>query len=344
MNQKNFGDYKIKLFEKKINALTLYHYKKSKDYRKIVNVLNYKIKNVKLDMVPFLPAKIFKEYELMSIARSKIYKILTSSGTSGNTPSKIFLDKQNSITQTKILSKIVQNILGKQRLPMLIVDQNPNLLDKSTFNARIAAIYGFSIFGKNHTYILNKNNEINYHKLNSFLKIFSNQKFLIFGFTSYVFDNLIKKLSKKSCPLSFKNGILLHGGGWKKMEKIKINNTEFKSKLFDKLELKNIYNYYGLVEQTGSIFIECKKCQCFVTSNYSEVLIRDENFKIMRAGERGFIQLLSLLPKSYPGHSIITEDIGEIVNQKSCECSLQGTRFIVHGRSKQSEIRGCSDV
>ena len=43
-----------------------------------------------------------------------------------------------------------------------------------------------------------------------------------------VFDNLINKLSKKLCKNTFENGILLHGGGWKKMEKIKINNMNSK--------------------------------------------------------------------------------------------------------------------
>ena len=45
------------------------------------------------------------------------------------------------------MGKIVSTILGNTRIPMLIVDQNPNLVDRSTFNARSAAIYGFSIFG-----------------------------------------------------------------------------------------------------------------------------------------------------------------------------------------------------
>ena len=247
------------------------------------------------------------------------------------------IPKRPLITSTK-------NILGKQRLPMLIIDQNPNLLNKYTFNARIAAIYGFSIFGKNLTYLLNENNEINYLLLNNFLKKYGKNKFFIFGFTSFIFDNLINKLSKKLCKNTFENGILLHGGGWKKMEKIKINNNEFKKRLFKKLKLKEIYNYYGLVEQTGSIFIECKYCHYFVTSNYSEVLIRDINFNVLKNGKKGFIQLLSLLPRSYPGHSIITEDIGEIADNRSCKCSLKGTRFIVHGRAKHSEIRGCSDV
>ena len=34
----------------------------------------------------------------------------------------------------------------------------------------------------------------------------------------------------------------------------------------------------------------------------------------------------------------------EIVDDDNCECSSQGTRFLVHGRAKQSEIRGCSDT
>ena len=128
------------------------------------------------------------------------------------------------------------------------------------------------------------------------------------------------------------------------MEKAKISNEIFKQKLFNKIKLKNIYNYYGLVEQTGSIFVECKKCSCFVTSIFSDVLIRDKNFNIAEDGKKGFIQLFSLLPKSYPGHSILTEDIGEIVKDKKCDCSLKGKRFLVHGRVKESEVRGCSDI
>ena len=143
---------------------------------------------------------------------------------------------------------------------------------------------------------------------------------------------------------NFKNGVLLHGGGWKKMEKIKINNKVFKQKILNKTNLKNIYNYYGLVEQAGSIFIECKKCSCFVTSIFSDVLIRDKHFNVIADSKKGFIQLFSLLPRSYPGHSILTEDIGEIVKDNNCDCRLKGKRFLVHGRAEQSEIRGCSDT
>ena len=237
----------------------------------------------------------------------------------------------------------MQTVLGNNRLPMLIIDQDPKIQNRSTFNARAAAIYGFSIFGKDPTYLLNKKNEIDYKILNLFLKKYANKNFFIFGFTSLVFDNLVLKLSQKLIKNDFKNGILVHGGGWKKMENLKVTNKSFKDKLSKKLKLKNVYNYYGLVEQTGSIFIECKDCSSFVTSIFSDVLIRDKHLNIVKDGEKGLIQLFSLLPKSYPGHSILTEDLGKIVNN-NCKCKARGKRFVVYGRAKESEIRGCSDV
>jgi len=56
------------------------------------------------------------------------------------------------------------------------------------------------------------------------------------------------------------------------------------------------------------------------------------------------VQLLSLLPTSYPGHSILTEDIGEIVKDSKCKCYGHGTRFLIHGRLKNAELRGCSNI
>ena len=113
--------------------------------------------------------------------------------------------------------------------------------------------------------------------------------------------------------------------------------------MFNKLNITNVHNYYGMVEQTGSIFIECK-CGYFVTSVFSDVIIRDKNFNIIKNNKSGIIQLLSLLPISYPGHNILTEDIGEIIEDKKCKCAIVGKKFIVHGRLKEAELRGCSDI
>ena len=129
------------------------------------------------------------------------------------------------------------------------------------------------------------------------------------------------------------------------MENLKINSKELKKRFKDKLNIKNIYNYYGLIEQTGSIFLECQNCYCFRTNKYSEIIIRDKNLNILPPGKKGFVQLFSLLPTSYPGHIILTEDVGEIVeNNKNCQICKDETKFLIHGRFAQSIVRGCSDA
>jgi phenylacetate-coenzyme A ligase PaaK-like adenylate-forming protein len=332
-------------FLKKIKSLTLHHYNNCINYKKIIQNINFKInKKNQLENFPMIPVRLFKKFDLKSVPDKKVVKKIVSSGTSNQSLSKIYLDKQNASNQVKVLGKIMEKVLGKKRLPMLIIDQDPSLLNKIIFNARVAAIYGFSIFGKNYCYLLDRNNKINYKLLNQFLKKYGKDNFFIFGFTSLVYENLIKKLSVKKLNLKFNNGILIHGGGWKKLENLKISSHLFKKKLREKINLKKIHNYYGLVEQTGSIFIEPEKCSYLHTSIYSDIFIRDKNFKVLANKKKGLIQLLSLLPTSYPGHNILTEDIGEIIGNDDCKCGLTGKYFLVHGRAKQAEMRGCSDV
>lgn len=331
-------------FRQNINHLNRYHFKNSILYKKILSFQNFNFnKNYDLSEMPFLPVRLFKEFDMLSINKKKIFKTLNSSGTSGQNRSKIYLDKVNSSNQVKALQKIVSKIIGKDRLPMLIIDRNTRHDERYEFNARIAAINGFSIFGKDHTFVLDSNFNFDYKVLDSFLKKYKNKKFLIFGFTSFVFQYLINKFDKKKINSDFSNAILIHGGGWKKLEKLKISNKKFKTKLKNTFNLKNVHNYYGLVEQTGSIFIECN-CGYLVTSEFSDILIRDENFNILKKNQTGLIQLFSLLPTSYPGHNILTEDIGKIIDDNNCNCSFNGKKFLVEGRVKEAEIRGCSDI
>ena len=164
-------------FLRNIAKLTKFHINKSKKYKKILNFLKFNKKIIKIEDVPFKPSRLFKEIELKSIPNSMIFKTLTSSGTSTGQLSKIYLDKENAVNQIKALNKIMFSILGSKRLPMLIIDRDPKVEDRSTFNAKSAAIYGFSLFGRSHTFLLNKNNEINYDLLNKFIKKFGDKKF-----------------------------------------------------------------------------------------------------------------------------------------------------------------------
>ena len=60
-----------------------------------------------------------------------IYKTMNSSGTLGQGVSKIYLDKENASSQTKVLTKIVSSVLGNKRLPMLIIDSQSIIKDNN---------------------------------------------------------------------------------------------------------------------------------------------------------------------------------------------------------------------
>ena len=331
-NLENFNE----LFLKEMKLLTNYHYHKSKLYKKILSNFKYSKKNnLKIEELPYLTTSIFKYLDIKSIKDNEIYRILKSSGTTSSNRSKIFLDKTNAFNQRIALTKIFENYFGKTRLPMLIVGSKKND-NTSTFDAKSAALRGFSMFGKDHTFVIN-DNKVDKKILNNFLKKYRSEEILIFGFTYDVFEFLINKYD---ASIDLSNASILHGGGWKKLENQKVSNTEFKKKIFNKFKIKKIINYYGLIEQTGSIFFECPTCNVFQCSNYSNVIIRNKNLEV-ESKSKGYIQLMSLLPTSYPGHNLITEDYGEMA---SCNCGFKGKSFKILGRIEQAEIRGCGNV
>ena len=310
-NVYSFGKKKRREIHTKIfNLLTKHHYENCKEYKNILIHLNYQNKkNYELSKLPFLPTTLFKNLNLISTYKNNIIKIMRSSGTTGKHVSKIYLDRQNSKNQIKALNNLFSDIAkSKKRMPMLIIDTEKIIKDRNYFSARTAAINGFSIFAKDVHFALNSDMTINYKKINQFYKNYKNTKNIIFGFTSIIWEKFCKNfLGKKK--YNFSNSLLLHGGGWKKLEKLGITNSDFKKVLKKKFNIKKVINYYGMVEQTGSIFFECPECNNFVTSIFSDIFIRDENFNNLEFNKVGLVQLLSVLPTSYPGHNILTEDL-----------------------------------
>ena len=99
-----------------------------------------------------------------------------------------------------------------------------------------------------------------------------------------------------------------------------------------------------MAEQAGSIFMECEYGH-FHCSDYSGIVIRrPEDLSECDRGEPGIIQVLSVLPESYPGHSLLTEDEGVMLGEDDCPCGRCGAYFSVTGRLANAELRGCSDT
>ncbi len=330
-------------FKNGMNALTKFHYKNNKIYKNIIDKLNFLFKKeYETDELPFLPVTIFKNFDMYTSDLNQIDVIATSSGTSNRKVSKIFLDKNNSFNQIRVLNKILTNHFGFQRRPMLVLASKAQN-KAEPINAKIAAIKGFSVIASELFFCLDEQNNLDINILKKFIDHPSNNKF-IFGFTYDVWQKFYLSNINIAKKIDLSNATIIHGGGWKKLENLKVDNLTFKKKIYEKFKINKIVNYYGMIEQTGSIFLECYECNNFFPSIFSDIIIRDKNLNSTN-NEPGLIQLMSLLPTSYPGHNILTEDIGEIVFKKCQHCNSKNFKqFKIYGRVKNSDIRGCSNI
>jgi len=193
---------KKKWFFEQFKRLNKHHVNNCTEYNKITKSISNNQFNIKdTSEFLFLTARIFKDINLISTKKKNIYKQLTSSGTSQNKKSNIFLDKKNSKKQIDVLIEIVSNFLStKKRLPMLVLDSRTIIKNKNSLTARGVGFMGFSIFGKDITFALKENMEIDWNVVLEFSNKYKNKDVLVFGLTSVIWKNFLEvalKLKKK---------------------------------------------------------------------------------------------------------------------------------------------------
>jgi ribosomal protein S28E/S33 len=290
--------------------------------------------------LPWLPVRMFKHHVLKSVADHEVFKVLTSSGTAGDV-SRIYLDKAAAAEQSRMLSRTLQTVLGPRRLPMIVVETQAVIKDPRQFSARGAGMLGMIGFGRNHAYVLDEEGEADVGALRAFLAKHGGEPFLIFGFTFMVWLYLYEIARRESLDLS--NGILIHSGGWKKLIDRAVDNAEFRRRLADDIGLTTVHNFYGMVEQIGTIFLEGPSGGSLYCPDFADVIVRDpETWEELPTGQEGLIEVVSTLPRSYPGNVLLTEDRGVVHGIDDGD--WPGKRFSVLGRLPRAEARGCSDT
>ena len=99
---------KNRFIKSKLTFLFSHHISKSVMYENMMTAVGFDIKNIHaIEDFPFLPVRLFKLHDLKSVEDSEIIKTMTSSGTTWQKVSKIYIDKLTSVIQTKVLSKIM---------------------------------------------------------------------------------------------------------------------------------------------------------------------------------------------------------------------------------------------
>ncbi|MCI8482852.1 MAG: acyl-protein synthetase [Lachnospiraceae bacterium] len=336
---------KESLLRKELAELTEFHKKNCKEYERFLKAAGYKQENIKrVEDIPFYPVRMFKKYDLKSIDEKEVFKVMTSSGTTGQAVSKIYLNQETAMMQQKVMIKILNDFWGKKRLPMMIVDSPAVVKNRKLFSARGAAVIGLRMASSDMVYILNDDMSLNIEKLKDFLEKYQGQRFVIFGFTSIVWRHFYQELKKRNEKENMPQAVLMTGGGWKKLEKESVTRDEFKKEIHEFCGINYFLDHYGMVEQTGCIYAECEYGHLHA-SIYSDVIVRDyKDYSPCVIGKPGILQVVSVLPRSYPGHSLLTEDEGVVLGEDDCPCGRKGKYIKVFGRMKDAELRGCSDT
>ena len=195
------GPYQFERNEKKqiltdrLKYLTKYHMAHCPEYKCMMNAMDYDEHKVdSYEDLPFLPVRVFKELALKSVPDDKVVKMMTSSGTTGQKTSTIYLDKTTSANQQKAMVKIVSDFTGSARMPMIIIDCPSVVKNRRMFSARGAGILGFSIFGSKRMYALDDDMNLNLTQLKEFLEKYKDRKILLFGFTFMIWQHFYKAL------------------------------------------------------------------------------------------------------------------------------------------------------
>jgi phenylacetate-coenzyme A ligase PaaK-like adenylate-forming protein len=343
---------KRKSFLNTLKKVLNYHYINCAEYKKICNYFNFYPNNLKnLSDIPYLTSTVFKNNMISSIPKSKVFRQINSSATTSSKYSKVILDKENNLRWTLSLQKMFLDRVGNDKYKILFLDTADNLKYSPVISARSSMLKSFLFVADDYSSCLNYNNgklKLNLSIVKKFFKkLQKNEKVMIFGFTYVLYKFFLQELKKNNIQYNLKNGILVHAGGWKKLEKEKISRKKLNSLIKETLNISEnkVIDIYGFSEQGGLLYPTCEKGFRHCT-NYSTLIVRDFNFKPLdKIKKIGFLQFITPIQLSYPGNSFLTEDIGRIEGVDNCSCGRLGIYFKVLGRYKnETEIRGCGDI
>ena len=101
---------------------------------------------------------------------------------------------------------------------MIILDSPSVLKNRKMFSARGAGILGFSLFGTKRIYALNEDMELDVEGITVFIEEHQDSKIFMFGFTFMIYQHFIKELQSRKIDIDLSNAVMIHGGGWKKLQ------------------------------------------------------------------------------------------------------------------------------
>ena len=300
---------------------------------------------------PYLPVAAFKSATPLSlIPKNDVKRTLTSSATTGQIPSRVVLDSGTSRRMSKGFVAIIREYIGTSRRPYLVVDTAEMVQSRAELGARGAAIQGLGSFATEIVSCLSADEKgepaIDIPTIQDCAEKWRDREVLVYGFTFVLWTNLVQPLLARGVSLGLQRLHVLHSGGWKRLQDQAVTKNSFNegvAKVFG-CSPDRVIDYYGMVENVGVVYPDCEFANKHVPA-FADVIIRDPlTLSPVEPGGRGYIQVSSVLPTSFPGFLILSEDLGELIGHDRCPCGRRGTHFRFVSRAPKAELRGCGNL
>jgi hypothetical protein len=237
-------------------------------------------------------------------------------------PSRVVLDAETAKRMTKGVTAIIKDFIGPARRPYLVIDTPENVPTQGELGARGAAIQGLGSFATETVCCLRRDPD---------------------GNTSLDLQKLLDCAAKwRDIP----NIRLLHSGGWKRLQREAVTKDVFNEGVASVFgcSAHRVIDFYGMVENVGVVYPDCAHGNKHVPA-FAEVVVRNPlTLEPVAAGQQGMVQVCSVLPTSFPGFLVLTDDMAEVIYYDECPCGRRGTSFRFAGRVPKAEVRGCGNL
>lgn len=301
-----------------------------------------------IEDLPYIPVSVFKRNPpLALVPPDKFQRTLFSSATTSQEPSRIALDALTAKRMTKGVVAVLRDFIGSDRRPYLVVDSAETNAGSASLGARGAAIRALSLFATETVYCLKGGDlDIDEEALQKFVGQHGDKPVIVYGFTSILWTKLARHMAEKGKTLGLQQAVILHSGGWKKLIAESVTKDIFNttvSQVFG-CQKNKIIDYYGMVENLGIVYPDCVAGNKHAPT-FGAVIIRDPlTLKPVTIGGTGIVQVCSILPTSFPGHLLLTEDLATLIAADGCSCGRPGIAFRFAGRIPKAETRGCGNI
>lgn len=293
--------------------------------------------------LPYIPAQAFKKLELLSVPASEIVDVRNSSSTSSGTPSVVARDELTLARYKKSRTAVLNDHCKPSRPWQIGVTYDParNPNPRLSANLVVSVIAGRTTVGMTQ-YVVREDGDKATVDCDLFLDLVEKHGAeigLIFGQTAYLYLFLIAELKRRDIRLKLTDAILLYGWGWKSFASQAVSTEQFMADVEEYLGIPqtSVLDMYGFAE-SNTLYLECTAGYRHVPL-WEDILVRDPiTLEPVGKGQEGLLQFLSAIPNSYPGLSILADDIGISATSERCSCGRHGPAFKIVRRARPEEV------